>query len=112
MKSFDPSLAVALITLIGGLLGGWMLYLASGSRDLRARIESLESRMTTLEAEKNRLSTLVSAAASFINRVGQWISCGQSGPMPTPPPQLHDHIDTELWRDDLDDPDAPPRHLL
>ena len=107
----DPPVLAAIIAALGVGFGAWLTWLASGARDLRVRIDTLEGRIDKVEAEKDRLAAdrnellvLVSAMASFINRVGLWIEAGMDKRRkPKPPVQVVPHIDTEPWMPEPED---------
>ena len=101
----DPPIIAAIITTLGVAFGAWLTWLMSGARELRERIAALETRMERVESEngelrseKNDLLLLISAMASFINRIGLWIESGMDRRRkPKPPPQVEPHIDVEPW---------------
>ncbi len=107
----DPPIIAAIIAALGLAFGAWLTWLASGASRLSARIETLETRMAkvesendTLRGEKNDLLILVSAMASFINRVGVWATAGMDRKRkPKPSPQIVAHIDAEPWMPDPED---------
>lgn len=76
-----------------GVLGGLGLFVGH----LYSRLGKVEDRVAAMEAAKDAAMIKLTAAASFINRVGLWLSAGQRGPMPEPPEQILPHIDAELW---------------
>lgn len=94
----DPPIIAAIIAALGVGFGAWLTWLASGARDLRARIDTLEERIAKIETERDGLSTLVSAMASFINRLGAWVEAGADRRRkPKPPPLIANHIDITAW---------------
>lgn len=93
----DPPVTTAIIGGAAALLAAWLTWVASGAGRLQARVDKLETRVQTLEDEKTALARQLTAAASFINRVGLWIAGGHRGRMPQPPEQILPHIDAELW---------------
>ena len=58
--------------------------------------------MKSLEDEKTDLLRNLSAATSFINRIGLWLLNKKETPAPVSPKQIHAHIDTELWPNNHD----------
>lgn len=94
----DPPIIAAILTTLGVAFGAWLTWLASGVRDLRARIDTLEGRIAKIEEERNSYALLVSAMASFINRLGAWVEAGADRRRkPKPPPQIANHIDAAAW---------------
>ena len=84
--------------------GAWLTWLASGARDLRGRVDTLENRISKIEGERDSLASLVSAMASFINRLGVWVEAGADRKRkPKPPPQIAAHIDVEPWMPPYED---------
>lgn len=78
------------------ILAGMGLFVGN----LYQRLGKLEDRLGTLEVAKDAALDKLTAAASFINRIGLWLTAGQQGPMPQPPDQILPHIDAELWEQD------------
>lgn len=76
---------------------------SSSETTLWERVERLEDDVVRLNNEVRQSSRLVSAAATFIDRVGIWIEAGMRTRRPLPPAQLHDLIDTTLWHVDDDE---------
>lgn len=76
-----------------GVLGGLGLFVGH----LYSRLGKVEDKVEALAAAKDAALDKLTAAASFINRVGLWMAGGQKGPMPQPPDQILPHIDAELW---------------
>lgn len=76
-----------------GVLGGMGLFVGH----LYTRLSKVEERVTAMEDAKDAAMVKLTAAASFINRVGLWLAGGQRGPLPEPPEQILPHIDAELW---------------
>lgn len=98
----DPPIITAIIAAVGLGFGAWLTWVAAGASRLQARVESLETRMKSLEDEKTDLLRNLSAATSFINRIGLWLLNKKETPAPVPPEQIHAHIDTELWPNNHD----------
>ena len=97
----DPPVIAAIVAAIAMGFGAWLTWLASGARDLRGRIETLEGRIAKIEGERDSYALLVSAMASFINRLGVWVEAGaDKRRKPKPPPQIEPHIDVEPWMPD------------
>lgn len=67
---------------------------------LEARLDAAATRIDAVEAAKDAAVDKLTAAASFINRIGLWLTDGQRGPLPKPPNQILPHIDGALWIDD------------
>ena len=107
----DPPIIAAIIGAVGIGFGAWLTWLASGAARLAARIEALEARTDALEVEKDKLRderndllTLVSAMASFINRIGLWVEAGMDRrKKPKPDSKVAPHIDVEPWMPPLED---------
>lgn len=78
-------------------LGIFVGHLYSRLGKVEDRNLALETRIATLEQARGEAIDKLSAAASFINRVGLWVRGGMRGPMPEPPDQILPHIDAELW---------------
>lgn len=76
-----------------GVLGGLGIFVGH----LYARLGKVEDKVEAMSAAKDAALDKLTAAASFINRVGLWMVGGQKGPMPQPPDQILPHIDAELW---------------
>ena len=93
----DPPIIAAVIGAGGIAFGAWLTWLASGAREMLGRIDTLESRIGALEAEKDKQARVISAMSSFINRLGQWFEGGMSGRRPAPSELIHAHIDTDPW---------------
>ena len=98
----EPPVLAAIIAVLGVALGGWLTWVAAGANRLQARVESLESRMDAMVNEKTNLLRDLSAATSFINRIGLWLLDEKRTPAPSPPERIHGHIDTELWPNNHD----------
>lgn len=94
----DPPIIAAIIAALGVGFGAWLTWLASGARDLRGRIDTLEGRISKIEEERDSYALLVSAMASFINRLGVWVEAGADRRRkPKPSPLITAHIDVEPW---------------
>lgn len=93
----DAPVMAAIITALALAFGAWLTWLASGARELRARLDVLENRVSSLEAEKAEQGRTISAMASFINRLGAWLEGGMKGRRPKPSKRIHDHIDVDPW---------------
>lgn len=100
----DPPIIAAIIAALGVSFGAWLTWLASGARDLRGRIDTLEGRIAKIEEERDSYALLVQAMATFINRLGVWVEAGADRKRkPKPPPQIAAHIDAEPWMPDPED---------
>lgn len=94
----DPPVLAAILAAMAMGFGAWLTWLASGARDLRGRVDTLENRISKIEGERDTLASLVSAMSSFINRLGVWVEAGADRKRrPKPPPQIVAHIDAEPW---------------
>ena len=100
----DPPVLAAIIAGLAMGFGAWLTWLASGARDLRGRVDTLEGRISKIEGERDNLASLVSAMSNFINRLGVWVEAGADRKRrPKPPPQIVAHIDAEPWMPPLED---------
>lgn len=82
--------------LLIAVLGGLGLFVGH----LYTRLSKLEDRITAMEAAKDAALDKLTAAASFINRIGLYIAGGMRGPLPEPPEQILPHIDAGFWEQD------------
>lgn len=96
LVDINDGVLIAVITGLGVFVTGLGLFVAQ----LYQRLGRLEDRIGTIETAKDAALDKLTAAASFINRIGLWLAAGQRGPMPQPPDQILPHIDAELWGDE------------
>ena len=89
-----------LIDLDTGVSLGILVAFGALIAQLWLRVSKLEDKVSTLEAEKSAALDKLTAAASFINRVGLYIAGGMRGPLPEPPEQILPHIDAGFWEQD------------
>lgn len=102
----NDTIMIAILVALGGFIAN--LYLQRG-QDL-ARIGKLEDNLKAaqqdFQASRDQNDTLrsdLAAAASFINRVGYWITQGMpASKRPRPPKQLDEHgVDMDPWDDEM-----------
>lgn len=97
LTPIQPEMRAPLLDINDGILlavlGGMGLFVGH----LYSRLSKVEDRVSAMEAAKDAAMAKLTAAASFINRLGLWLASGQRGPMPQPPEQILPHIDAELW---------------
>ena len=90
LVDINDTILVAVLVALGGFVA--QLYL---------RLGKLENDLSAFRAKNEDLHNDLAAAASFINRVGLWVTAGMPpAKRPRPPKQLAEHIDAELWADD------------
>ena len=86
LVDLNDTLLIAVLVALGGFVA--QLYLRMGK---------LETDVKALQEGKAEALDKLTAAASFINRVGLWIAAGCRDAMPEPPNQILPHIDGKLW---------------
>ena len=89
LVDINDTILIAVLVTLGGFVA--QLYLRMGK---------LEADLEKFRDDNNDLRSDLSAAASFINRIGWWVAKGCKGPMPRPAKRLDEHIDAGLWSDD------------
>lgn len=100
LTPIPSSSRVPILDINDGILLGVLAGLGIFVGHLYSRLAKLEDRIEAVEAAKDAAVDKLSAAASFINRIGLWLTDGQRGPLPKPPNQILPHIDGALWIDD------------
>ncbi len=95
-----PNIRGPLVDINDGILIAFIVALGGILAQLYSRVGKLEERITAVEAAKDAALDKLTAAASFINRIGLWLAKDRAGDMPQPPDQILPHIDAELWNDD------------
>lgn len=90
LVDINDTILIAILVALGGFVA--QLYLRMGK---------LESDLAKFREENDGLRADLTAAVSFIDRLGLWIAAGMPPTkMPRPAKRLEDHIDAELWVDD------------
>lgn len=90
LVDINDGLMVAILIALGGFVA--QLYLRMGK---------LEADVAKFRDENDGLRADLTAAASFIDRLGLWIAAGMPpGRTPKPAKRLEEHIDAELWTDE------------
>ena len=90
----NDAILIAVLIALGAFVA--QLYVDRGQ--LYARIGKLEADLKGFRDENSSLRDDLAAAASFINRIGWWVTQGMPpSKRPRPPQQLAEHIDAELW---------------
>lgn len=100
LTPIPSSSRVPILDINDGILLGVLAGLGIFVGHLYSRLAKLEDRIEAVEAAKDAAVDKLTAAASFINRIGLWLTDGQRGPLPKPPNQILPHIDGALWIDD------------
>ena len=86
----NDTIMIAILMAFGGII-----------LNLYNRIGKLEADLKSFRDENVTLRDDLAAAASFINRIGWWVTQGMPpNKRPRPPQQLAEHIDAELWMND------------
>lgn len=93
-------LGVVIMALGGVVMNLWgrIGKLEDAVRSAQEDLRTAQADLQTFREENSTLRDTLSAAASFINRVGLRLISGR-GPWPQPPTQIAEHIDAELWDD-------------
>ena len=90
----NDTILIAVLIALGAFVA--QLYVDRGQ--MMARIGKLETDLQGFRDENTNLRDDLAAAASFINRIGWWVTQGMPPTKrPRPPQQLAEHIDAELW---------------
>ena len=97
LTPIGPQQRAPLLDINDGILLGVLAGLGLFVGHLYSRLGKVEDKVEALATAKDAALDKLTAAASFINRVGLWMAGGQKGPMPQPPDQILPHIDAELW---------------
>jgi len=93
----NDTILIAVLIALGAFVA--QLYVDRGQ--MMSRIGKLESDLQGFRDENTNLRDDLAAAASFINRIGWWVTQGMPpNKRPRPPQQLAEHIDAELWMND------------
>ena len=95
--SIENTILIAATVVLGALIA--QLYVDRGQ--MLTRIGKLEDDLRTVRSDNDESRADLTDAASFINRVGLWISKGCKGPVPQPSERLAKHVDTELWAEEV-----------
>ncbi len=95
-----PNIRGPLVDINDGILIAFIVALGGILAQLYSRVGKLEERIGAVEAAKDEALDKLTAAASFINRIGLWLAKDQRGEMPQPPEQILPHLDAELWPQD------------
>ena len=87
LVTVDNTILIAVLVALGGFVA-----------QLYARMNKLEADVFRFRAENDGLRADLTAATTFIDRLGIWLLAG-SPPDKTPAPaeRLREHIDAELW---------------
>lgn len=87
LVTVDNTILIAVLVALGGFVA-----------QLYTRMNKLEADVSRFRAENDGLRADLTAATTFIDRLGIWLLAG-SPPDKTPKPaeRLREHIDAELW---------------
>ena len=87
LVTVDNTILIAVLVTLGGFVA-----------QLYARMNKLEADVSRFRAENDGLRSDLTAATTFIDRLGIWLLAG-SPPDKTPKPaeRLREHIDANLW---------------
>lgn len=87
LVTIDNTILIAVLVALGGFVA-----------QLYTRMNKLEADVNRFRDENDGLRADLTAATSFIDRLGIWLLAG-SPPDKTPKPaeRLREHIDAELW---------------
>lgn len=90
-----------LVDINDGLMAAVLIALGGFVAQLYLRMGKLEADVARFRDENDGLRADLTAAASFIDRLGLWIAAGMPpGRTPKPAKRLEEHIDAELWTDE------------
>lgn len=109
----SDTVLVAIISVAGTALVGWLAYRVNNrgaanafTANLLARLESVEDQLDDLKKQLTLSQRATVAAVRFIDRLVDWGRRGGVEKMPTPSPELHEYLDPTLWEQASSGPDA------
>lgn len=77
---------------------GELLQLRGNVVILEEKMERLEQRLSEVSNQLSLSQRVIGAAVSFIDRLVEWGQGGGVDAMPTPPTELHVHLNHPRWR--------------
>ena len=77
---------------------GELLQMRTEVTGLVGKVAELEVRLTEVSSQLSLSQRVIGAAVSFIDRLVEWGQAGGTDPMPTPPAELHVHLNHPRWR--------------
>lgn len=77
---------------------GELLQMRGDMVKLERKVDGLERRLAGVSDQLSVSQRVIGAAVSFIDQLVEWGQAGGIDAMPTPPTELHEHLNHPRWR--------------